>query len=65
MIKINKSLGVISFVGSTVFFIIYKKMVSLYLSSWMVNIGYPFVFGCIGWTLIAIWLSELIKIELQ
>lgn len=57
MKKINKTLGLVAFVGSTFFFFVYKKMISLYLTSWMVNIGYPFVFGCVAWALITIWLS--------
>lgn len=62
MKTINKTLGLIAFFGSTLFFLFYKRMVSLFLTTWMLNIGYPFLFGCIAWALIVVWMAELIRI---
>jgi hypothetical protein len=63
--KLNKTLGLIASVGSTLFLLILKRILNLYLTSWMVNIGYVFLFTVLVWMLITVWIVELVNIELE
>ncbi len=56
--RLSRTLFLISFFGSSLFMLIYKRLLSVYLTIWMINIGYVFLFGIITWLLIAVYVVE-------
>jgi hypothetical protein len=62
MLKVIKTLSTVGYVGGIFFFFVYCRLLTLYLSSFMVNIGHVFLFGCIPWILIVIVLVEILQV---
>jgi len=62
LVTLSRTLGVGAAVGAAVFYAVYHRLLQMYTTSWMVNIGYVFWFGMVVQVIAVVWLVEIVNV---